>query len=289
MLNARARRHHWEGVGLASVKSFSGQAVYHLEQGRVTVGSGSYLLLNDGEPYRIDIDGAQELESFCIVFSTGSLERARFSREHSPEAALDQPEGRAHPVQLMNLPRPHDDVLSPVLREFQRRYRFLADDPLFVAGEIERVLSAVLDVHHIASAETAHLSALKPSTREELYRRLSLARDYLFAHFRERITIDTLGRVSALSENRLIQHYREAFGITPHQEVRRRRIECALMRLGQGEGGDVPLTTLALDCGYQTPGAFSTAFRIHTGLAPSAFRRAHGRTARKSGRTPPSE
>jgi AraC family transcriptional regulator len=35
----------------------------------------------------------------------------------------------------------------------------------------------------------------------------------------------------------------------------------------------VPLTEIALAVGYQTPSAFSAAFRRDTGMTPSSFRR----------------
>lgn len=271
VLNARAREHHWAGVGPASIKSFSGPAVYHLERGPVVVGPESYLILNDGEPYRIDIDTPEELESFCVFFARGALERGRYGREHSIGAGLDRPDGQGPALELVSLPRPHDDVLTPTLTAFLRRYRKAGPDALLVAEGMSALVEAVLTVHQVAKRETAGISALRPATRDELYRRLLVAREYLAAHFREPLTLAAVSRVAALSENRLIQHYREAFGVTPYQDVRRRRIETAMTRLQEPDCP--PLSVLALDLGFLHPGAFSTAFRHQVGASPTAYRK----------------
>lgn len=49
--------------------------------------------------------------------------------------------------------------------------------------------------------------------------RLLIGRDYVMAHYRESITIREVAQVAALSPNRLIQHYREAFGRTAINHV----------------------------------------------------------------------
>jgi len=61
-----------------------------------------------------------------------------------------------------------------------------------------------------------------------------------------------------------------ATGRTPHEWLTKLRLERAqeLMR-----NPKMPLTEIALAVGYQTPSAFSAAFRRDTGMTPSSFRR----------------
>src|SRR5919112_1897974 len=80
ILHERGRRHHWEGVGLLSVKTFShGRALYDSGPGLYSVDDSSYLILNDGQPYSITIDSERPVESFCIFFKPGFAEQVYYT------------------------------------------------------------------------------------------------------------------------------------------------------------------------------------------------------------------
>ena len=63
---------------------------------------------------------------------------------------------------------------------------------------------------------------------------------------------------------------------TPLRRVDLEALEEAVRRLVQQEE---PLTSVALDLGFSTPGNFSRFFREHMGVTPSRFRRAASGTA----------
>lgn len=59
--------------------------------------------------------------------------------------------------------------------------------------------------------------------------------------------------------NQLINHY---------------RLEAAIVRLSQPLDADLPVLTIALDCGFGSIGPFNRAFKAKTGVTPTAFRKA---------------
>lgn len=63
--------------------------------------------------------------------------------------------------------------------------------------------------------------------------------------------------------------FREAFGVSPWQYVRRARLDAAARMLCQG--GDA-VTEIALATGFATPSHFATAFTRRFGVAPSRYR-----------------
>jgi AraC-like DNA-binding protein len=102
------------------------------------------------------------------------------------------------------------------------------------------------------------------------FRRLCRARDYLGAHYNERLTVENGACEACLSPFHFSRLFTQAFGETPHEFVTRVRIDEA-KRLLLSENRSV--TEICFDVGYESLGSFSLRFRSLTGLSPAAFRR----------------
>lgn len=80
----------------------------------------------------------------------------------------------------------------------------------------------------------------------------------------------TLARAAAglcVAERTLARHFSRETGLQFSDWVRRARLSVALARLAQGES----VLTVALDLGYDSPGAFSAMFRRVLGVTPSNY------------------
>ncbi|MCB0111661.1 MAG: helix-turn-helix transcriptional regulator, partial [Caldilineaceae bacterium] len=106
-------------------------------------------------------------------------------------------------------------------------------------------------------------------TREELYRRLHVARDFIAASFAQPITLDEIAHVAALSPNHLLRTFKALFHATPHQYLTEARLLHAshLMRTTE-----LSITTICLAVGFQSIGSFGTLFRRRFGASPAQFR-----------------
>lgn len=82
-------------------------------------------------------------------------------------------------------------------------------------------------------------------------------------------TVDEACRVLGVSERTLQRRLQDA-GTTFQTELTGARMEEAQRRL---DASDAPITTIALDVGYQSLQHFSAAFHKATGMAPSAWRK----------------
>ena len=92
ILHARAKEYHWEGSDLLSIKTFSGgRAHYRVGFGYHAVDDASYLVLNRGQTYTIDIQSRQPVESFCLFFAAGLVEDVQRAMTSPVEHLLDQP------------------------------------------------------------------------------------------------------------------------------------------------------------------------------------------------------
>src|SRR5258708_21063411 len=117
ILQETAREHHWHGMGLLSIKAFAGgRAHYDVGCGHYAVDDASYLVLNEGQPYTINIESARPVVSFCLFFACGFVEEVQRSLALPTEQLLDSPGGGGGaPVKFFEKNYPHDQVISPAL------------------------------------------------------------------------------------------------------------------------------------------------------------------------------
>lgn len=275
VISETARRHHWSGAGCLSVKSFrGGEALYDIGRGRYRVGSNSYLILNQCQPYEITVDSEQAIDSFCVFFEDGLAEEVNYSLI-TPAAKLldDQHPARVEPVCFFERTYPHDDILSPALFGFKAALQDRKDDEAWINERLHELIRRLLRVHRGVCREVESLPAMRASTREELYRRLHRAREFIAASFEEPITIDEMARVACLSTNHFLRTFRQAFRQTPHQFLTAQRLERAQRLLLHT---DLPVTEVCLSVGFESLGSFSSLFRRKLGASPEKFRRAKG-------------
>jgi AraC family transcriptional regulator len=272
ILHEKGLRHHWEGVGLLSVKTFSqGRALYDSGPGLCAVDDSSYLILNDGQPYSITIESERPVESFCIFFKPGFAEKVYYSLSSSQGALLDNPEPPGRPrIGFFDRVYPHDDILSPVLLSLKSSSAEKRARGGWLEEQFYELMGLLLRVRLGAMNEALTLTAVRLSTREELYRRLCRARDYMSACLDRRLTLEEISGVACLSPNHLLRSFRQAFGLTPHQYLTARRMEQARKMLADQ---NMSVTEVCLSVGFESLGSFSRTFRRHTGLSPSECRR----------------
>jgi AraC-like DNA-binding protein len=266
-------RHHWEGVGLLSVKTFSrGRALYDSGPGHYAVDDNSYLILNDGQPYSITVESVRPVESFCIFFKTGFAEQVYHSLRSGPGALLDDPEapGRLR-IEFFEKTYPHDDILSPALLSLKSASAARGRGrPGWPEEQFHELMGLLLRVRLGSLREASALNAVRASTREELYRRLCRARDYMAACFDRPLTLEEIAGVACLSPNHLLRSFRAAFRLTPHQYLTARRMEQARRMLADES---LSVTDVCFSVGFESPSSFSRTFRRHTGLSPNEYRR----------------
>jgi len=99
-------------------------------------------------------------------------------------------------------------------------------------------------------------------------------RDYIDSHITGPVLVADLCALIQRSEAHFSRAFRLTFGRSPHAFVIRRRVELAAQYMLQTE---MPLSDIALRCGFADQPHLSKHFRQITEHTPAAWRRAHRR------------
>lgn len=273
LLHERATQHFWAGTGALSIKTFAhGSAFYDLGRGQYRVEPHAYLLLNQGQWYSIACESEQPIESFCLFFADGLAEEAQYALTSTMINLLDNPQP-AHTTTLNFFEKlyAHDEVLSPALSALKTSYAAHIDDPEWLREQMYGILQRMLLVHEAVCREVEILPALRATTREELYRRLHRAKDFMASCFERPLTINEIAGVACLSPNHFLRTFQQAFRQTPHQYLTAQRLQRAQNLLRNSE---LSVTDICFAVGFASLGSFSSLFKRRVGVSPEQFRRA---------------
>jgi AraC family transcriptional regulator len=279
LLHARAKRHRVENyAGPLSIKTvLTGRVAWIVAGRELVVDPSSFLIVSAGEKYSMNIESLTPVETCCAFFAPGFVERTVLDATSPLERSLDEPE-RATPA-APYLSRAHRDgeraLVGRVQSLVQRCRPALAPS----AWEEDFLLLAIelLQFQGNVREQTARIPALRNSTRQELFRRLLIGRDYMHSHVSEPVSLAAAARAACLSPFHFHRGFTHAFEQTPHAYLTGIRLAQARRMI---EGGSLVLDA-CLDAGFASASAFTRLFQTQYGEKPSEVRRKFARSGKR--------
>ena len=123
---------------------------------------------------------------------------------------------------------------------------------------------------HILRHHTARGLTPEAYTGGLTARQVARVRDYARAHLAADISLADLAAAADLSAYHFAREFKRSTGETAHGMLRRKRMEHAATALRETPHS---VASVALDVGYASPSRFAAAFRKHTGVSPTVYRR----------------
>lgn len=121
---------------------------------------------------------------------------------------------------------------------------------------------------------------MKQYTANDYLERLNRVQVFIEENLDRSLSLARLAEVACFSPFHFHRIFAAHLGETLHDHVRRLRLERAAMRLNRTAES---VTEIAMATGFDTPAAFSKAFRCHFGQTPSEFRDAGAPTRHTPG------
>lgn len=134
-------------------------------------------------------------------------------------------------------------------------------------SQLDRCLTDTPQAHY---TRMQRIKGKKLATKEELYRRVRLGRDYLARHWQRPVLMQEVAQESSLSQFHFQRTFSAVFGISPARFACLVKIKKAhdLLRSGQYN-----VKQVAVKLGYADGFSFSKAFKREVGVAPCCFLR----------------
>ncbi|MCW5942825.1 MAG: helix-turn-helix transcriptional regulator [Fimbriimonadaceae bacterium] len=266
------RSFDWEGSAPLSLKFvFEGEALFESGGSAHRVDSSAFLALNAGSSYRVRVGPPAGADALSVFFSQAFAESVLREIGRSARQKLDDPFGPGVPSGGV-FERLYPDAGGLALaRRLKNGLPLLKYDPMWLEEHARALLVLLFEAQAEARREATAIQAARSATREELYRRLYLARDYAEAKLADPLTLDELAFVACLSTNYFLRTFRELFGTSPHQFLIEMRLQKAQRLLVET---DLTVGDVCLRVGFQSLGSFSWLFKRRIGVSPDAYRRA---------------
>jgi AraC-like DNA-binding protein len=244
---------HIPGPGILTLLSGTGQ--FSLNGETLTLDNTRYLFLDRTSRLSIHLP-RPDTQPLFLFFRTDTVNEA-LTKQHADFCWLE---------------RPHH--MSPALGEQLAWLARLGNNcSSFSALKADAIIRDILlDLTRQALAAEAiakRLPVSRQSTRIDLFKRLSLAREWIHANYSSPASLEAMAESALLNSQHFLRMFRDCFGSTPHQYLMEVRLAAARQLLLETKE---PVTAICRLTGFESLSSFSGLFRQRFGASPKAYR-----------------
>ncbi len=259
---------HWHD-DLEFVAVLRGRMRYEVNGEPFHLKEGEGMFVNARQMHAGRVADGGDCDFLCVVFHPSLLFPSRhlegsYAAAMCGEAALG-----------CKLLTPSDETDRAALSQLGRLYDLCEE-----AGEGFELgaLSAILQLGHLLFRSVA----VSGGSRQPSDRRLSELRDmigFVQKHYQNPIALQDIAAAGNMCRSGCCDVFRKVMRLSPIAYLTNYRVEKGAELLG---GTALPVTEIALMCGFSSPSYFSEVFRERMGCAPSEYRK-------RIGKEPPSQ
>lgn len=270
IFNALSKESHCDHhVGCLSLKTMlSGEEWYGINNRHLAIRPGQFLILNDDQDYSCRINQGENARTFSIFFKKEFASSVFSDALSDEETLLDNPfQNREGTLEFYQTLHDVDATLRKQLQNLiisldNEGYNSFAVDEYLVS-----LLNYLIEVHQSDSLLSKKINAVKSTTRTEVYKRLCIAKDFLHSFYEDKLDLDTISAMACMSVPQLVRQFKSVFHTTPYQYL----IKIRLQRAAELLGNKIPVSEIALRCGFENVSAFCRAFKSEYGVQPRSY------------------
>lgn len=250
---------------------FNGEANYTIEKRQITLVPGSFIFLNHDTCYSHKIDSSVEVSTLSVLFDPDFVQDFEYSYQAEVKKLLDNPAdlNGGQPRFMESIYTLQGDVKFN-LQHLTRHLESGTTDQLLLNEYLHHCLINYYNLYHseIERREAA-LKFLSRTTKAEVLRRLSIAKDYMISNYNKSIRLDDIAQMACLSVNHLLRTFKQAYQQSPHQFLTKIRLQQAKHLL---KHTDYPVNEIVDLVGFECPSSFIRLFRNAFHVTPGQYR-----------------
>lgn len=259
-------------VGCLSFKTvLSGEEWYGIDNYKLAIRPGQFLILNDDQTYSCAIEKGEKTKILSIFFKKEFASSVFSDMLHREEILIDNPiADNPKTIEFFQTLNNIDPRLQAQLYNLISSLNNNGYDSCMVDVQLVFLLRHLIRMNKSEFKRTKNVNAIKRNTRIEIYKRLCIAKNILHSSYMLKLDLNAISNMACLSVPQLIRQFRFVFHATPYQYLSRIRLSHAIELL---KYSDKPIHQIAWDCGFENTSAFCRAFKSEYGTQPNSFRK----------------
>ncbi len=259
---------HWTPLSLKC--AFRGKEYYKLKNTTYSVSDSNFLILNQGCEYASYILPASLTESFTLNFTKGNLSLLQAVFGNNCIKLLDEPfRLNAGSTSFIEKLYSYSTAMASSISQLKNLISGSYIDSFAVTELLYKILAEIFLLNSFSTREADGITAKRNSTRLELYKRLTVAKDYLSSCYDEEITLEKLAETCYLNPFYLLREFKKLYRTTPHQFLTGIRVQQAARLILTS---NTPIINVMREVGFQDPTSFNRLFKKYYGMSPTIYR-----------------
>jgi len=255
--------------------NFNGNEKFVLNKKKLRLFPHTFLAINPGTIYSDIIENVSPVQKLSISFGKGFIDDFKASYLEKSDSFHNN-----YRNQLPSQNLTFNETIFPLLGDLKYNIEHLkvlirsnCKDELLLNEFLYHILLNYYTIYQkdIFFVEE-RLKDLQFATRKEIYRRLSLAKEYLYSNFDQKINTDELAKYSCMSTTHLIRSFKQAYRTTPHQFLINIRLKHAKFLL---QTTSYSITEIVNTVALDSPSTFIKLFKLRHKITPLKFRMSH--------------
>lgn len=230
----------------------------------------NYLLVNKGQTYYTEIDSEANTEAIIVAFGDNEINDVFDSTLKSGDQLIDNAlRDYSDELSIFETAYDNDPAINTSLASMKQAILSRSGSTIGYQELTYDLLEKIVRNHFSTLAQVDKIKSVKKSTRVELYKRISLAKDFMSANLASKLSIDEISEVAALSPYHFFRTFKEYYQVTPLEFLTRERLKYASYLL---KTTDLPVSSIASDVGFESHSSFTRLFKRNYQTSPTALR-----------------
>jgi AraC family transcriptional regulator len=244
------------------IGNFNSTGNYQVNRRPAAANDKLFYFLNAGDRLEINFKHNLPLETLLILFSHDFIQSWISYKQTGTGSLLDNATTIAGSTwSIPNIPFEYNAALFKQVSKIKAGMQRQDSD-----AELFELLETFWAIKERDERHLEQINSKRKSTREEIYRRLLLAKLFMHDNFTGTPTIEEIALEACLDKFHFLKLFKNHFGVTPHQYLVKLKLEHAHALLSTGRH---TVLQACQSVGFESHGTFTNLFRKHYHVPPS--------------------
>lgn len=248
----------------------NGSVQYHIGKRELTLFPQSFVFLNEGTSYSSQINSKDVVNRFSVLLDPGFVCDYEYSIANKDHTLLDCPAYADNKPVFLEAIYPLQGEMKVVLQQLKSSIESGITNELVLSEYLNSCLESYYSFYRSEVTNRAEaLKFLNQSTRTEILKRLSIAKDFINSNYNKSISLNDIALASCLSVNHLLRTFKQAYQVSPHQFLTQVRLQQAKYYL---KNTDYQVSEIVDIVGFECQSSFTRLFRNSFQVTPKQYR-----------------